>query len=388
MKILDRYVLWSFIKNYLISFMVLIGLYIVLDMVFNFDELAEVKSTTGSGGLDAVLATVSAVADYYWHQSFLFFLQLSGIIPVVAAAFTLMRMSRFNELTAVLAAGVPLLRVATPIILCGVIINFVLLPIDQELLVPGMIPKLTRKHDELQQSGVKSYPLKMMQDERHGLVNAGRYYPPSDDGKTPARMEILDVIERDEHGDIVGHLMADAAEWDAGRSEWKLTTGSRVANLRQDQTPTPEQPVEVWHTTAVTPEEIALFRSGDFVELLSTERINELLQRPKSYGTIALLRVKHFRWSQMLINIVLLLLAIPCVLTREPGTLKLAATKALILTGLCMASIFLSRQLAGNPPVPGASWANHWPLIMAWVPIFLFLPLAIFLLDRTHTKGT
>ena len=37
MKILDRYVLFTFIKNYLISFMVLIGLYIVMDMVFNFD---------------------------------------------------------------------------------------------------------------------------------------------------------------------------------------------------------------------------------------------------------------------------------------------------------------------------------------------------------------
>src|SRR5882757_8135800 len=43
MKILDRYVLVAFIKNYLISLMVLLGLYIVLDMTFNFDELAEVQ---------------------------------------------------------------------------------------------------------------------------------------------------------------------------------------------------------------------------------------------------------------------------------------------------------------------------------------------------------
>ena len=43
MKILDRYVLIAFIKNYLISLMALLGLYIVLDMVFSFDELAEVQ---------------------------------------------------------------------------------------------------------------------------------------------------------------------------------------------------------------------------------------------------------------------------------------------------------------------------------------------------------
>ena len=44
MRILDRYVLKTFLKNYLISLMVLVGMYIVLDMVFNFGDLVDVKS--------------------------------------------------------------------------------------------------------------------------------------------------------------------------------------------------------------------------------------------------------------------------------------------------------------------------------------------------------
>ena len=60
MKILDRYVLSTFLKNYLISLRVLIGLYVVLDMVFNFDELAEVQSkTAGAGGVASVLERTS-----------------------------------------------------------------------------------------------------------------------------------------------------------------------------------------------------------------------------------------------------------------------------------------------------------------------------------------
>ncbi len=43
MKILDRYVILSFLRNYLISFLVLVGMYVVLDMMFNIDELAEVR---------------------------------------------------------------------------------------------------------------------------------------------------------------------------------------------------------------------------------------------------------------------------------------------------------------------------------------------------------
>src|SRR6185295_15735088 len=159
MKILDRYVLVSFLKNYLISFMVLIGLYIVLDMVFNFDELAEVQSKTSAGGVASVIFLLRSIGDYYFFQTFRIFVHLSGIIPIVAAAFTLIRMTRFNELTASLAAGVPLLRTAAPIILAGVILN-VLLVADQELVIPQMIPQLVRKHDEVQSSSTKTYSVR------------------------------------------------------------------------------------------------------------------------------------------------------------------------------------------------------------------------------------
>src|SRR3954471_6202889 len=129
MRILDRYILVSFIKNYLISFMVLIGLYIVLDMVFNFDELAEVQNRSGSGGIESAVTLLKGIVDYYFYQCFLIFGHLSGIIPLVAAAFTLIRMQRFNEMTASLAAGVPLLRTSMPIILAAVFMQ-VLLVVD------------------------------------------------------------------------------------------------------------------------------------------------------------------------------------------------------------------------------------------------------------------
>src|SRR5437870_259650 len=140
MKTLDRYVISTFIKNYLISFMVLVGLYVVLDLVLNFDDLADIPRRGNMSGLQSALTIAWDIADYYFYQCFLFFVQLSGIIPVVAAAFTLLRFSRFNELTAMLAAGVPLMRVSAPIILCSVVLNGFLL-IDQEYVIPRMIPK-------------------------------------------------------------------------------------------------------------------------------------------------------------------------------------------------------------------------------------------------------
>jgi len=398
MRIIDRYVTVSFVKNYVISFMVLVGMYVVLDMVFNFNNLVEFQAASG-GAVQSLLGTLYDIVDYYFYQCFLFFVHLSGIIPVVAAAFTLMRLSRFNELTAMLAAGVPLLRIAAPIILAAVVLNGLLL-VDQELIIPQMIPKLIREHGDVHRGPRNYYEVKAMQDDRDGLLYATRYFPNSPE--QGPYMVLLDVIEREPMQrtlpdgstttDLVpvAHIYADEATWDPINQQWTLKNGLRVTGINNSdpaQRVSPEQPWPVYKSN-VTPEEIALYRSGSFVELLPTRRIDQLLERPKSYGKLELLRVKHWRFTQPLMNVILLLLAIPCVLTREPGTLKRAAMKTLILTGVAMGCVFLFHQLAGSAPAALFSslrGPDQWAALMAWAPIFLFGPLSVFLLDRVKT---
>lgn len=383
MKILDRYVLTTFLKNYLISLMVLIGLYILLDLVFNFDELVEVQakgSTAVAGGGASFLHVVYIIWDYYFYQSFLIFAQLSGVIPVVAAAFTLVRFARFNELSPILSAGVSLFRTAAPIIIAGIFLSFLLL-VDQELIIPRLIPKLTRSHDQIGQQVAKSFDIKAMQDGGGGLLFASKYMPPTE--KEPATMIQMDVIERDKDYRPTGHISADKATWNTQRGEWTLTHGLRVTGLQPDQRQREERANS--YKSGVTPEEIALFHSGDYTELLSTLRINQLLQRPQSYGTIDLLRVKHARVTQSVMNVVAVLLAVGTILTREPGTLKANALKLLIIVGAAMSSVFLCHQIAAHPP-SGQEWTDRWPAIMAWAPIFVFFPLAIFLLDQLQTR--
>lgn len=380
MKILNRYILLSFLRNYAISMLVLLGLYIVLHMLFQFDEIVEVGSVNQERG-QTVWELVLAICDYYFHQSFLFFIQLSGVIPVLAAAFTMVRMARFNELVAVLAAGVPLLKIIQWVIIAGVVLNLILLPVVQELIVPNMIHKLTPSIDDLKIGKVRAFEIKMMQDAQGTLLRASRYIPASPDQR--ARMEILDFIVRDEQGNVTKHIAAESAEWLAEDHFWRLEGGVEVTGLMPDQPRT--APKKIYHfETSITPEEIELYRSGDYVDLLSTRRIDQLLQRPKLYGTAALLRVKHGRWATFLLNIILLLLALACVTTREPSRVKAAVMACFVLVGLCMAMVFVTQNLAGNPPRAFVNSPN-WPLIMAWLPILLFGPLAVYLLDKMKT---
>ncbi|HEX4796812.1 MAG TPA: LptF/LptG family permease [Humisphaera sp.] len=391
MKIIDRYVITNFVRNYCISFMVLVGLYVALDMVFNFNNLVKFQSDAST--ISTVIDSLRDMADYYFYQCFLFFTQLSGIIPVVAAAFTLMRLSRFNELTALLAAGVPLLRIAAPIVLAALVLNALLL-VDQELIIPHMIPKLVRDHDEIHEESSKGYySVDFMQDEDDSLLRITKYY-----FRSPQKMDVVDVIQRkpiertilDEFGHeqkVIGleayaHITADGAVWNDDTKSWDLTNGRRVTGLGVNETPSAPVPWPTYKSN-VTPDEIALYRTGRFAELLSTERINQLLARPKSYGTLHLLRIKHLRFTQPLMNVILLLLAIPCVLQREPGRLKSAATKCLILMGIGMGSVFLTQQFANVPP--GSIRPDQWTALMAWLPIFIFGPVSVYLLERVKS---
>ncbi len=376
MRILDRYVLLTFLKNYVISLTVLIGLYVAMDLLFRFDSLVSLQQQEGGGSV----AVIQDIARYYFFQSFYYFVQLSGVIPVVAAAFTLMRMSRFSELTAFLAAGVPVLRVAAPIIVASIFLNTLLIA-DQELVIPQMIPQLTRKHDEMAASVTRAFAITSMQVDQHSLLVAARYYPAESD--RPPYMEEMDLIERNDALEPVAHLLADTAEWDKADSLWKLTNGRRVTNLLPGETVSQEQSVD-YYKGDLTPEEIALYHSSGFVDLLSTWRINQLLKRPKSYGAAGLYKVKHLRATQPFMNVILLLLAIPTVLTHDPKALKTAATKCLLLIGVAMGSVFLTDQMAGTPPA-GVTWFSGWAVLMAWIPIFIFGPLAVWLLDHVRT---
>ena len=393
MKLIDRYVISSFLRNYVISFMVLVGMYVVMDMVFNFNHMVDVQTAPGAAA-PSIFSTILDIVDFYFYQCFLIFVHLSGIIPVVAAAFTLMRLSRFNELTAMLAAGIPLLRVAAPVIIAAVLLNGLLL-VDQELLIPAMIPKLIREHDDVHRGPRNYYSVEAMQDSNGALLYAARFFPNPPD-RTPYMLD-MDVIERapstgpdgKPRPDLLvptAHIQADEAHWDPAAQAWTLTNGRRITGLL-DARVSPPLPCDVYKSN-ITPEEIALYRSGAFVELLATHRIDQLLERPNLYGKIDLLRVKHWRFTQPLMNVVLLLLAIPCVLTREQATLKTAATRTLTLMGIAMGAVFLFHQFAGTPP-PGfassPSGPNTWAMLMAWTPIFFFGPLSVFLLDRVKT---
>lgn len=379
MGVVDRYVLMSFLKNWMLSFVVLMGLYIVLDMVMNFDEFVKPQAGENSIVDPSAGSVIWGVFSYYFFQSFRVFSYLSGLITVVAAAFTLMRMSRFNELVTMMASGVPLLRVGAPIVYASLALT-VLLIVNQELIVPNILPELTRERGDEMAKGA-GRPIQAMPDGENGLVFVGAYTPPT--RTTPAKIDVLDVVIRD--GADISILTADMAQWHPNLQKWQLTNGKLTKMTAVGNAADQSQPIYVYGAEGSSPESIALFVSrGDFVDLLSTKRINELLSMKNAVGQIDLLRVRDSRVSMYFINIILVGLTIPCVLTREPRLLRTSAMWIFATVGACLAVVFITQNMAGLP-APSERLALKWPAIMCWLPVFVFGGIAAAMIERIRT---
>jgi lipopolysaccharide export system permease protein len=360
---LDRYILRGFLTNYLIALGVMIGLYVVLDLFVNLDEFTEIKSRTA-------LQTLEIIADYYGHNLFLYFAQLAGVIILLAACFTLGRFHRTNELTAVMASGTSLYRVAAPILLAGLAMNGLWF-IDQEFIIPSMADKLSRRHADIE--GRFSYAVWFQPDRDNSLLSATAFSPR---GKEMRGVIIMRRDTKDRMSEIV---RADRARWDEERQFWHLENGYRMklgVNVATGATEDlgREPTTEYW--SDLTPKDLGLLQATLWTSFLSLPELNKLQQRFEGAGAAEFIRVKHRRLTTIIANMTLLCLGIPFFLNRERPSVLIAGGKCLLLCGACYAITFVCQGV--DIPALG-------PALPAWLPVLVFAPAAVVMLDSIKT---
>ena len=163
MTTFDRYVFGLFVKVLLIWFVTMSGLYIVIDAFNNMDEFLGLGKQLG--GLASVLA------DYYGARLPWFFDRASGLLALIAAMCAVTLLQRTNEMTAVMAAGVPKLRVVRPLIWAAIIVA-VGAAANRELLIPVVRERLIRNAQDW--LGQKAKPPQPVTDIRTDILIDGK----------------------------------------------------------------------------------------------------------------------------------------------------------------------------------------------------------------------
>lgn len=375
LKTVDRYLLRSFLVNYALSLFVMISLYVTLDVFVNLDEFTEESPP--------LMEVLRNIASFYGYNLFLYFSQLSGVITLFAAALTLARMQRNNEMTALLASGTSMYRIAAPVIAAGLFMN-VLWIVDQEVVLPKVAYKLARPRDDVE--GRRVYGVWCLKDGPGRLLSAVRFYPAN------RRLGRMMVIERDEQGMLSGVVTADVADWDALQHGWKLSRGRerRVGDtqdfLAGEEVVRPEK-VD-FYKSELDPDEIILRQSAQWMTYLSLSELAALQER-NVVSAAQVAQIRHTRFTQPINNLLLLLLGIVFFLRRDPSSVIVQGGKALAVCATCFIIGFIGVHLIGaidmSLPLPFIGPVQIPPALPAWFPTLVFSPVCVLLLDGVKT---
>lgn len=470
MRILDRYVIRSFLTSALLWFAVLMALRIITDLFINMDEFVKAKQNVEESFGDVIANIVS----YYGYQSLVYCVELGGVIIIAAATFTMAMMNHTNELTAMLASGVSLHRVVLPMILCSMALAG-LIVIDQEVLIPRVCEKLVRSRDD--PPGTEKFPVRLMTDGA-GTVWYSRKFRPADQqmdnplilirseddlligrvsgskafpgrldgqagwmisdgvlsqtgqqdlshaagvnrvwtnhltptrildwssekqkdplGRAPLRIVRVDSTEMKD-GDVrcgmnlkaeqfvpgplgadgsmagtllnprfiftakdgraLGTIAGNSARWAGGgtnKNYWELNGGI------------------LFYPSDLTTEDLVLRQSGRWLEFMSTAQLTRLIRLKRVPDREAALLTKYIRFTDPINNLIMLLLGLPFILSRERNV-RASATLCLLIVGTFYAFVYVCRYV-GLPP-----------MLAAWLPVLLFGPIAVVMLDSVKT---
>jgi lipopolysaccharide export LptBFGC system permease protein LptF len=368
MKILDRYIAKNFMIGYAISFFVLIGLRIIIDLFVQLDEFAKHAEL----GTQAVIRNI---VTYYGFQTTLYFRDVTGVITVVAAAFSLGKMARANELVAMIASGVSAKRIVGPILMLAIFFTGLAVA-DQELVIPRISDKLVRSHGDV--PGQESYAVWFITDGNGSLICSRQYDVGTSTFHQPTIITRERVPDRPGIWTVTGRISGDAMTHNEQTGDWDLVNG-QFAGTDSREGP---RSIASYRALDLSPRDIPVRRKSGFKSLLSSRQLSVLAAQKTGIQDVAqLLSQKHFRITDPIINLTMLMVSLPVLICRDPRTMKSAILVSFILTAACFVFTFVCKMLATEVAIANRVMPELW----AWLPVFIFLPIAFIELDSMRT---
>lgn len=370
MKTIDRYIIRTFLINFAILFVVLMSLFVVIDLIVDLDEFLKGGRQRADEFGGVFLGTLVTIADYYGPMLVLLYVFLSGLIVTAAMGFTVSSMQRARELTALVASGVSMYRIAAPVVVVGIALNALTLPC-QELIIPAVAPKLARSKSQLSRETIKNFPVHYAADEAGNLLSAAEF--------DPIQGVLVDVtiLDRDAEKLTQRHITASRAAWDEARSGWRLVDGSVTVPAGTDMFH--HAPGSIgFYPTKLSPTVLLARRATIYPRLLALSDL-QAMQDNEAIDQSQRNRITQIIWSRfslLVVNVLVLVMGLPFFLLRSPRNPLIQCMKA---AGVCLGAWgggLVMLQVT-------ATWVN--PVAAAWLPVVIYLPISALLLQTIKT---
>jgi lipopolysaccharide export LptBFGC system permease protein LptF len=369
-QIIDRYIVARFLGNFMLLFLLLFLFAGGIDIILNLDEFVRAgNEQAGEDGslLKRIVAVVGLMIDFQGPRLFLFYAYMHGMVAVGAMGFTLAQMYRHKELVAILASGVSLHRLAMPFLAATCATSVVQL-LNQEFVLYRVAPLVLRRHAAIGQESISGFPVSFVHDGQGMLLQAASFDP------GPRKLGWPTFLERDDIGRTIRHISAESALWNTDRRGWDLAEGrvymlgdtSGSGNALNGDAATSWRPIDFIAST-LSPRALTIKRYSQFATMLSLRQIEEMLKSPRVVDTDALLRYRYARFSSILVNLLVMALALPFFLLREPANLM---RQSALCAGTALPTLFGS-TVGMMVQIPGFK-----PAFSVFLPVIVLIPVA------------
>ncbi|MHC5000244.1 MAG: LptF/LptG family permease, partial [Planctomycetota bacterium] len=137
-----------------------------------------------------------------------------------------------------------------------------------------------------------------------------------------------------------------------------------------------------FYPSNLTAADIPVRKREGFKALLSLRQLTELENNPgvRTTDLAALALQKHSRVTDPIVNLIMLMVALPVLVCRDPKAMKTAILISFLTTLSCFLVVFVCELFATE-----VFFGQIRPAIWAWTPIFIFFPVAIIEIDSMQT---
>jgi lipopolysaccharide export system permease protein len=373
MRIIDRYVLRMYLRVLLVCFLSLAGLYIVIDVFTHLDELLELAAERGT--------LLGLLCEYYGARVLMFFDRTSALMTLVAATVVATSLQRSNELAALMGAGIPKARVVAAII-GGTFAISLLAAVNREVFIPPFRDRLMRDLQDWDGRAEKRFDPRY--DNRTDILINGHH-------SLAAEQCIVQPTFRrqPDMGQFGSQLAAERAYYrpagnDRPGGYW-LAGVQMPKNLREvasfslEGKPVVLSPRDTpWLKTdecfVVSDVSFAQLAAGNaWRQFSSTPELIAGLHNPSLDLASDVRVLVHGRLVQPILDMTLLFLGLPIVLSRQNRSVFVAAGICLLVVA-AFVLVILACQAAGNSYLISPAFA-------AWCPLIIFVPLARLTVD-------
>lgn len=375
MTILDRYLLIMFLKIFLVCFTSFAGLFLVIHLFSNLDELASLAEIGGGWA--------QLLSDFYVPRIVELFDKTAAVLVLISAIFAVNMMQKRRELLAIEAGGITLLRAIRPIIVAAICI-IGLTVVNREYVIPKLKDRLVRTPQNWLDQGKAD--MLVQQDSATGIRFRGKEILLADKTIVYPKVQLPGSISTTQ-----SRLTAQLASFEAadqthpaGIRLKQVTQPASLAGFRSivtDESPVVYSPTDVgwlesdelFIVSDVSMEQAAF--GNRLAAYRTTPEMMEAVRKPRSWFGNNQKVGLHVRILQPFLDLTLLLLGLPLAISNSERNIFVAAGISFAVVGAVSVVTLTSQSLGTYNLIQPAA-------LSAWIPLLVFVPLAVLSIGR------